>query len=151
MLRDFAFPIMEKRIHSVTDSNQALEKDLTGVRGWLLIYAIGPAGFGVFAALAQITDLWRYGGDELEWLIGIALFVAYATGMHMLIAVRNRFTRVYHIGLTGFMAAALAVLAVSTRDPVAGASCAGMSVWVGYWARSKRVRQTYCNNAMQNE
>jgi hypothetical protein len=142
---------MEKRNHSVADSDQSLEKDLTGVRGWLLLYAIGPAGFGVIAALDQAAELWRYGGDELEWLIGIALFLAYSTGLYMLIAVRNRFTRVYHIGLTGFMAAALAVLAISTRDPVAAGSCVGMSVWVGYWTRSKRVRQTYCNNATQNE
>ena len=115
----------------MTDSDQSLEKDFAGIRGWLLLYAIGPSGFGVFAALAQITELWRYGGDELQWLIGIALFIAYSTGLYMLIAVRNRFTRVYHIGLTGFMAAALAVLAISTRDPIAAVSCAGMSIWVG--------------------
>jgi hypothetical protein len=128
-----------------------LERDLTGVRGWLLLYTIGPASFGFIAALAQVAELWRYGGEELEWLIGIALFLAYSAGLYMLIAARNPFTRLYHIGLTGFMAAALAVLAISTRDPAAAASCAGMSVWVVYWTRSKRVRQTYSNNATQNE
>ena len=135
----------------MADSNQSLKKDLTGVKGWLLVYAIGPAGFGVFAALAEVSELWRYGGDLPEWLIGIAFLMAYSVGLYLLIAVRNRFTRVYHIGLTGFMAAALAVLAISTRDPIAAASCAGMSVWMGYWTRSKRVRQTYCNNAAKNE
>ena len=135
----------------MTNSDQPSGKNLTGVKGWLLLYAIGPAGFGVFAALAQVAELWSYGGDELEWSIGIALLFAYSTGLYMLIAVRNRFTRVYHIGLTGCMAAALAILAISTRDPIAAGSCAGMSVWVGYWTRSKRVRQTYCNKATQNE
>ena len=79
----------------MADSDQSLEKDLTGVRGWLLLYAIGPAGFGVIAALVQAAELWRYGGDELEWLIGIALFLAYSTGLYMLIAARNPFTRLY--------------------------------------------------------
>ena len=135
----------------MSDSDQSLEKDLTGIRGWLLIYAIGPAGFGVLAALAEVSELWRYGGDNFEWIVGIVFLLAYSVGLYMLIAVRNRFTRIYHIGLTGFMAAALAILAISTRDPIAAGSCAGMSVWMGYWTRSKRVRQTYCKNATQNE
>jgi len=135
----------------VTNSDQSAEKNLTGVKGWLLIYAIGPAGFGVLAALAAVAELWRYGGDDLEWLIGIVLLLVYSAGLYLLIAVRKRFTRIYHIGLTGFMAAALAVLAISTRDPVAALSCAGMSVWMGYWTISRRVRQTYYDIAAKNE
>jgi len=134
----------------VTDSDQSVEKNLAGVKGWLLIYIIGPAGFGVLAALTEVAELWRYGGDDLEWLIGIAFLFVYSVGLYLLIAVRKQFTRVYHIGLTGFMAAALAVLAILTSDLVAAGSCAGMSVWMGYWIRSKRVRQTYCDNAGQN-
>ena len=133
------------------ETDQSVEKNLAGVKGWLLVYAIGPAGFGVLAALAEVAELWRYGGDDLEWLLGIVLLIVYSVGLYLLIAVRKRFTRIYHIGLTGFMAAALAVLAISTRDPVAAGSCAGMSVWMGYWIRSKRVRQSYCDNAGQNE
>ncbi len=133
------------------DTDQSPEKNLAGIRGWLLVYAIGPAGFGILAALDEVADLWRYGGDDLEWLIGIVLLVVYSTGLYLLIAVRKRFTRAYHIGLTGFMAVALAAIAISTSDPVAAVSCAGMSVWMGYWTRSKRVRQTYCNNAGQDK
>ena len=127
------------------------DKKRVRIRGWLLIYAIGPAGFGVLAALAQVTELWRYGGDNLEWLIGITLLFAYLTGLYLLIAVQRRFTRFYHIGLTAVMAIALAVLAILTRDPAAWGSCAGMSIWVAYWIRSQRVRQTYCSNTTQNE
>ncbi len=134
----------------MTDSDQSVEKNLAGVKGWLLVYAIGPAGFGVLAALAEAAELWRYGGDDLEWLLGIVLLFVYPVGLYLLIAVRKRFTRIYHIGLTGFMAAALAVLAISTSDLVAVGSCAGMSIWMVYWIRSKRVRQTYCDNAGQN-
>ena len=135
----------------MTDSDQSVEKNLAGVKGWLLIYIIGPAGFGVLAALTEVAELWRYGGDDLEWLIGIAFLFVYSVGLYLLVAVRTRFTRIYHIGLTGFMAAALAAIAVSTADPVAAGACAGMSVWMGYWTRSKRVRQTYFDNAAQNE
>lgn len=135
----------------MTNSDQSTKKNLTGVKGWLLVYAIGPAGFGVLAALTAVAELWRYGGDDLEWLIGIVLLLVYSAGLYLLIAVRKQFTRIYHIGLTGFMAAALAVLAISTRDPVAALPCAGMSVWMAYWTRSKRVRQTYYVNAARNE
>ncbi len=133
------------------DVVQSAEKNLACIRGWLLVYAIGPAGSGVLAALDEVAELWRYGGDALEWLLGFVLLIVYSVGLYLLVAVRKRFTRVYHIGLTGLMAAALAVIAISTSDPVAAGSCAGMSVWMGYWKRSKRVRQTYCNNAGQNE
>ena len=92
----------------MTDSDQFVEKNLAGVKGWLLVYAIGPAGFGVLAALAEAAELWRYGGDDLEWLIGIVLLFVYPVGLYLLIAVRKQFTRVYHIGLTGFIAGALA-------------------------------------------
>ena len=135
----------------MADSDQSVERNLSGVRGWLLVYAIGPAGFGVLAALAELAELWRYGGDGLEWLIGIALLLVYSTGLYLLIAVRQRFTRAYHMTLTGFMAVALAAIAISTRDPIAALACAGMSVWMAYWTRSKRVRQTYYVNAGQNE
>jgi hypothetical protein len=133
------------------DADQSAEKKQLRIRGWLLVYAIGPAGFGILAALVEVAELWRYGGDNLEWLMGIVFLVVYSVGLYLLIAVRKRFTRVYHIGLTGFMAAALAVIAISTSDPVAAVSCAGMSAWMGYWTRSKRVRQRYCNNAAQDK
>ena len=126
-------------------ADHSVEKNLAGVKGWLLVYAIGPAGFGILAALGEVAELWRYGGDDIEWLLGIVLLIIYSTGLYSLIAVRKRFTRLYHIGLTGVMATALAVIAVSTSDPVAAVACAGMSVWSGYWTRSKRVRQTYCS------
>lgn len=128
------------------DSDQLVEKNLAQIRGWLLVYTIGPAGIGVLAALVEVTELWRYGGDDLKWLLGIVYLIIYSVGLYLLIAVRNRFTRIYHIGLTGFMAAALALVAISTNDPVAAVSCAGMSTWMGYWIRSKRVRQTYCSD-----
>ena len=130
----------------MSDTNRSVDENLARIRGWLLVYAIGPAGFGNLAAIAAVADLWRYGGDGLEWLIGVVLLIVYATGLYLLIAIRNRFTRFYHIGLTGFMAAALAIIAISTRDPIAAGSCAGMSIWMGYWMRSKRVRQTYCSD-----
>ena len=107
----------------MADSDQSVERNLSGVNGWLLVYAIGPAGFGVLAALAEMADLWRYGGDDLDWLFGIVFLIVYSVGLFLLIAVRKRFSRVYHIGLTGFMAAALAVLAFSTQDPVARVLC----------------------------
>ena len=134
----------------MADSDQSVERNLSGVKGWLLVYAVGPSGFGVLAALAELAELWRYGGDTLEWLIGIAFLLVYSAGLYLIIAVRKRFTQIYHTGLTGFMAAALAVLAISTQDPVAAVSCAGMSVWMVYWIRSKRVQQTYCVNAERN-
>jgi hypothetical protein len=120
------------------------EKKRVRIRGWLLVYAIGPVGFGILAALVEFAELWRYGGDYLEWLIGIALLFAYLAGLYLLIVVRRRFTRFYHIGLTGFMAVALMLIAVLTSDPAAAVASAGMSIWLGYWSRSKRVRQTYC-------
>jgi hypothetical protein len=133
------------------DTDQSVVKDLARIRGWLLVYVIGPAGFGFLAALDEVTGLWRYGGDVLEWLLGIVFLIVYLVGLYLLIAVRKRFTRVYHMGLTGLMATALAVVAISTGDPVAALSCAGMSAWMGYWTKSKRVQQTYCDNAAQDK
>ncbi len=135
----------------MVNTDQSVEKNLAGVKGWLLVYAIGPAGIGVLAALVEVSELWRYGADALEYLLGIVFLIVYAVGMYLLIAVRKRCTRIYHTGLTGFMAAALAIVTISTRDPVAAVACAGMSIWSGYWLRSQRVRQTYCKNAGQLE
>ena len=74
------------------DSDQsAAEKNLAGVKGWLLVYAIGPAGFGILAALGEVTELWRYGGDDIEWLLGIVLLIIYSIGLYLLIAVRKQF------------------------------------------------------------
>jgi hypothetical protein len=131
--------------------DQSEEKAQLRIRGWLLVYAIGPAAFGVLAALAQVIELWSYGADKHEWLVGIVFLITYLIGLYSLIALRQRFTRFYHIGLTGCMAAALAALAILTRDPAAAGACAGMSVWLAYWIRSKRVRQTYCNDTAQDE
>ncbi len=128
------------------DADHSVEKNLAGIKGWLLVYAIGPAGFGILAALSEVAELWRYGGDDIEWLLGIVLLIIYSVGLYLLIAVRRPFTRLYHIGLTGVMAAALAVIAISTSDPVAAVAFAGMSVWSVYWLRSNRVRQTYCSD-----
>ena len=133
----------EKKGTMMIDADQSKEKKRIRVRGWLLVYAIGPAGFGIVAALAEMAELWRYGGDGREWLVGIVFLFAYLIGLYLLIAVRQRFTRFYHIGLTGFMAVALALIAVLTSDPPAAVASAGMSIWLAYWSRSKRVRQTY--------
>jgi hypothetical protein len=127
------------------DADEPAEKNRVPIRGWLLVYAIGPMGLGVLAALDEVAQLFRYGGDDIEWLLGFFLFIVYSTALYMLIAVRRRFTRIYHMGLTGLMAVALAAIAYSTADPVAAGACAGMSAWMIYWYRSQRVQKTYCS------
>ena len=127
----------------MTDVDHIAEKNRVQIRGWLLVYAIGPMGLGILAALDEVAALFRYGGDDIEWLLGFFLLVVYATGLYLLIAVRRRFTRIYHMALTGLMAAALALLGYATADPVAAAACAGMLAWMVYWYRSQRVQKTY--------
>ena len=129
----------------MTDADETTKKSRVPIRGWLLVYAIGPMGLGVLAALDEMAQLFRYGGDDIEWLLGFFLLIVYLAGLTLLIAVRRRFTRIYHMGLTGLMAAALAAIAYSTADPVAAGACAGMSAWMVYWYRSQRVQKTYCS------
>ena len=129
----------------MTDADEPVENIRVTIRGWLLVFAIGPIGLGSLAALDEVALLLRYGGDGIEWLLGFFLLIVYSTGLYMLIAVRRRFTRIYHMGLTGLMAAALAAIAYVTADPVAAGACAGMSAWMVYWYRSQRVQKTYCS------
>jgi len=129
----------------MVDTDHPAEKTRPHIRGWLLVYAIGPAGFGILAALSAVIELLRYGGDIPEWSGAMFLLILYSVGLYLLIAVRAKLTRNYHIGFTAFMAIALAALAFASRDPAAVIACAGMSIWLAYWARSKRVRQTYCD------
>jgi hypothetical protein len=127
----------------MTDTDLIAEKSRVPIRGWLLVYAIGPMGLGILAALDEVALLFRYGGEDIEWLLGFFLLMLYSTGLYLLIAVRRRFTRIYHMALTGLMAGALALLGYATADPVAAAACAGMLAWMVYWYRSQRVQKTY--------
>jgi len=129
----------------VTDADQPAEKSLIGIKGWLLLYAI-VVGLQASSLLGKVMAQWRNDvylgvGDRLTTIF---FFIAYLVSLYFLLEVRKPITRKYHIGLNGFWAATLALLAALTGDLDLWAGCGAMSIWAAYWIGSKRVRATYC-------
>ena len=134
----------------MTESVQPAEKDLVGIKGWLLLYTIGPVGFSIANYLANSIEWWHkttydsdVGGPSIVFL------ALYLVGLYLLIMVQKPITRAYHIGLTSFMAAAYLTLAFITNDRVWWSSFIATTIWAVYWVTSKRVRATYCQDTGQ--
>lgn len=134
----------------MTDSDQPAEKDLVGIRGWLLVYAI-VAGLQTVNLLRKVFEQWQ--SDSIVDLGGrlttIFFFLAYLIGLYFLLEVRKPITRTYCIALNSFWAATLLILAWLIGGVDLWAACVFMTIWAVYWFRSERVRATYCQNARQ--
>lgn len=107
---------------------------LYGIRGWLLVYLVGPIGLNL---LWLITSM-RTFVDQGLIAFGVAFLLLIAIAMFSLFA-EKPWVRVYHICFNLIFAVLLLLL----PSPFA----AFMAVWAVYWFVSKRVRRTYCNGA----
>jgi hypothetical protein len=118
--------------HSAPVSDYA--DPLYGIRGWLLVYLIGPVGLNLLWLIMSMGTFIDQGliafGVAFLLLIAIALFSLFA---------EKPWVRVYHICFNLIFAALL----LTQLSPFA----AFMAVWAVYWFVSKRVRRTYCSGA----
>ena len=132
----------------MTDADQSSEKDLVGIKGWLLFYVIGP---GILGTLWGVTDaiIWGISGHPAYRLIFSVLITANVLGLYLIFVVRKPITRTYHIWLNFiwagytliyFIASGLAAFLIVLVP--------ALLIWPIYWVRSKRVRATYCQDTV---
>jgi len=132
----------------VTDADQPAEKSLVGIKGWLLLYVIGPGILGTLLTVTDALNLTDSGGSHY-FPIEIPLAIATVIGLYLIFRVRKPITRTYHIWtnfiwagytLIYFIASGLAAFLI-VLVPV-------LLIWPIYWVRSKRVRATYCQDTV---
>jgi len=130
----------------VTDADQAAESDLVGIKGWLLLYVIGP---GILGTLFTVTDamFWGLSGHPAYRLIFSVLITANVIGLYLIFGVRKSITQIYHIWLNFNWAGFWAFTAVESGGPQVWGAVAALLILALYWIGSKRVRATYCQNA----
>ena len=136
----------------MTSGDETAEKDLVGIRGWLLVYAI-VAGLQTANLLRKVFKQWQ--SDSIVDLGGrlttIFFFIAFLVGMYFLLEVRKPITRKFLIGLNSFWAVILLLFAMSLGGVDLWVGCVFMTIWALYWFGSERVRATYCHTAEQGE
>ncbi len=130
----------------MTDADQAAETDLVGIKGWLLLYVIGP---GILGTLWGVTDavIWGVSGHPAYRLIFSVLITANVLGLYLIFVVRKPITQTYHIWLNFIWAGFWAFTAVESGGPQVWGAVAALLILALYWIGSKRVRATYCQNA----
>ena len=130
----------------MTDADQAAESDLVGIKGWLLLYVIGP---GILGTLFTVTDamIWGVSGHPAYRLIFSVLITANVIGLYLIFGVRKSITQIYHIWLNFNWAGFWAFTAVESGGPQIWGAVAALLILALYWIGSKRVRATYCQNA----
>ena len=134
---------IDERHPAMADQNQPAEKDLVGIKGWLLFYTI----LRWLGAAVLLSMQWRVIPDVAERSAGIFVLTLILVGLYFLSVVRRPITRYYHIGLNCLWAALFAVFSILTPSLQQWLSFAESSIWAVYWIRSKRVWETYCQDA----
>ena len=130
----------------MTDADQTADNDLVGIKGWLLLYVIGP---GILGTLWGVTDaiIWGVSGHPAYRLIFSVLITANVIGLYLIFGVRKSITQIYHIWLNFNWAGFWAFTAVESGGPQVWGAVAALLILALYWIGSKRVRATYCQNA----
>ena len=131
------------------DAGKSAEKTLVGIKGWLLLYLIGPGFIGTALRIMDvIVGGPPYDGGYL-YFYGM-LLTATVVGLYLIIYVREKITQTFQIWLhiiwAGFWAYVSATL---LSWPTGWGMVIGFSFWAAYWIGSKRVRATYCQDAGQ--
>ena len=82
----------------MTDAEQPAEKDLVGIKGWLLLDAILLALRTAFLlGIVSWGIQWGDISDVTERLIWILALTVFLVGLYLLIVVRRPITRYFHI------------------------------------------------------
>ena len=137
----------------MTDADQPAEKDLVGIRGWLLLYVILQILFTLFTVLGVLTipDLAR---SPDFFIVGSAIITT-VIGLYLIFGVRKPITRIFHIWLNIIWVGYWAFINMESGElglgPEGMAAVIPSSIWVLYWMASKRVWATYCQDAGQSE
>ena len=135
----------------MADPDQPAEKDLVGIKGWLLLYVIGP---GILGTLFTVTDVMMYGSPSgiplhpAYWLIFSVFVTGNVIGLYLIFGVRKPITRTYHIWLN-FIWASIAAFTAVVGTRTGWGMVLGLLIWAAYWIGSKRVRATYCQDVGQ--
>ena len=118
-------------------------RNLVGVRGWLLLYALTTFAGGILIPVWQIYD----GSGAGVWdnlTIEVIRILANSVGLLMIVFVREPVTRTLHIVLNSLVGIELMIYAAIEQAPyLVFGGLVGMLIWVSYWVKSKRVHATY--------
>jgi len=131
----------------MTESVQPAEKDLVGIKGWLLFYVITT--IIVYVITTIIGVLW-VGTDPTTEAYSVGLVITpNALGLYLIFKIRKPITQTYHIWLNLILAGFSAFGSIQLDMPSGWPAVLVMLVWASYWIRSKRVRATYCQDTGQ--
>jgi len=108
----------------------------TGIRGWLLVYCIGPLGLGTLMLLLQVQS--SQGSGTFVGLLFLNLYLLYITIFN-----RTSTSRTVNIWANGFFSGIVLIEGLSTGNIEGVGAALGASIWFFYWLRSKRVKLTY--------
>ena len=136
----------------MTDADQTAEKDLVGVKGWLVFYVIMEIANILLTVTDELT-LTDFGGLGLHYyFIEILLTSGSVIGLYLIFYVRKPITRTYNIWFNLFWA--VSVMLDTVQAGFALVQALGLVIaplwWAAYWRRSKRVRATYCQETVQD-
>lgn len=104
---------------------------LYGIRGWLLVYMIGPVGLNLL-----FTIMWMPVYVEAD-IVGFAAPIVLLNVIALFsLFIEKPWVRIYQIFFT------LSTAALNLLEPSPAAAV--MIAWAIYWFVSKRVKRTYC-------
>lgn len=115
------------------------EEVISGVRGWLLVYVVGPGILGTLFSVATAQILWSVlpSSDQAFLVFEV---IANIVGMALIFTLRQPLTRWFHVALNGIVAA---YVVNGPLDPETIALFMAALVWGTYWLRSERVQNTF--------
>lgn len=133
----------------MTDADQAAEESLIGIKGWLLLYVIGPGFIGTAWGIKEAIVWGPLLGGGYLYFCGM-LLTANVVGLYLIMYVREKITQTYQIWLNIIWAGSYAFFSATLLSwPTGWGTVIGFSIWAAYWIGSKRVRATYCQDAGQ--
>jgi len=140
----------------VPDADQPAEKDLVGIRGWLLLYVILQILWALFfAAIITVVGVLTIPDSARSSMFFIpgSGIITTVIGLYLIFGVRKPITRIFHIWLNIIWAGWLAFSVVVSGGLGPGLLTAVIPsmIWVLYWTTSKRVWATYCQDTGQSE
>ena len=106
---------------------------IPGIKGWLLVYCLGPLGIGSLMLMAAM----QY-DSGMGYLLLVNLVLLYIT-----INNRTPMTRTINIWANGLFAGLIFVSALSANVMEMFFQAIGASIWFFYWINSDRVKITY--------
>jgi hypothetical protein len=116
-------------------SESAVRGMIPGIKGWLLVYCIGPLGIGTLMLIGAASS----SGESLFlFLVGLNIYLLVIT-----IYDRRPLTRIINIWVNGIFTVLIFVALDAETAAADLGGAIGASIWFFYWIYSDRVKITY--------